>query len=180
MTWQDEISSEEWKDWQNIARKLSKSKRIHTTLGADDYAAAAIEKLLEQSERPPNVPAWLATTIRNQYIDRFRKIQARGGPSKREMSNEEWEEEMVAFAVGSPSVKLYLHDSVEEVLNVLNPKEKELLILSTAGYDNHQIALHLGYASNKAVATRLQQIKAKVNKSFQKSVERRKSAGPTD
>lgn len=179
MTWQDEVSSEQWKEWQDLAQKLSKSKRINTTLGPDDYAASAIEKLIEQEERPPNVPAWIATAIRNQYIDRFRKIQARGGPSKRELTNEEWEDEMVAFAVGSPSVKIYLRDSVNEILDVLNPKEKELLILSTAGYDNHQIALHLGYASNKAVATRLLQIKVKVNKAFKKSVEKRKSERPS-
>lgn len=180
MSWQSEVSPNEWEEWQNLARKLSKSKRVKTTLGSDDYAASAIEKLLEQEERPPNIPAWLATTIRNQYIDRFRKIQARGGPTKREMTNEEWEEEMVSFAMGSPSALIYIRDSIDEVLDVLTPREKEILILSTAGYDNHQIALHLGYASNKAVATRMQQIRDKVKKSHKKALEKRKSVPPTN
>lgn len=82
MTWQDEVSSEQWKEWQDLAQKLSKSKRINTTLGPDDYAASAIEKLIEQEERPPNVPAWIATAIRNQYIDRFRKFRLVAAPPK--------------------------------------------------------------------------------------------------
>jgi FixJ family two-component response regulator len=84
------------------------------------------------------------------------------------MTDEEWELEMLSFAVGSPSAKLVLKDSVEEILALLKDKEKELLILSAAGYDNHEIALHLGYASNKVVATRLAQISEKVRKAFQK------------
>ncbi len=164
MTWQSEVSPEEWEEWQKLARKLSRAKNVPTSLGYEDYAASAVERLLEQRERPDNIEAWLATAIKNQYIDRFRKIQKRGGPSKREMTDEEWELEMLSFAVGSPSAKLILKDSVREILDQLKDKEKEILILSTAGYDNHEIALHLGYASNKVVATRLAQITEKVRK----------------
>ncbi len=84
MTWQDEVTPEEWAEWQALARKASKQKKLFTTLGAEDYAASAIEKLLEQKERPANIEAWLRLTINNQYIDRFRKIQARGGVTIRE------------------------------------------------------------------------------------------------
>jgi RNA polymerase sigma factor (sigma-70 family) len=164
VTWQSEVSPEEWEEWQKLARKLSRAKNVPTSLGYEDYAASAVERLLEQRERPDNIEAWLATAIKNQYIDRFRKIQKRGGPSKREMTDEEWELEMLSFAVGSPSAKLILKDSVREILDQLKDKEKEILILSTAGYDNHEIALHLGYASNKVVATRLAQITEKVRK----------------
>jgi DNA-binding CsgD family transcriptional regulator len=47
-------------------------------------------------------------------------------------------------------------------LDKLNLKEKEILILSAAGYDNHDIAMYLGYKNNKIVATRLGQIEQKV------------------
>jgi DNA-directed RNA polymerase specialized sigma24 family protein len=162
MTWQDEVSAREWEEWQKLARKLSKSKKQATSLGAEDYAAQAIEKLLQQKERPANIEGWLALTIKRQYIDRFKKIQARGGASNRDLTDEQWEIEMISHAVRSPSIIIQRRDQVEEILSVLNQKEKEILILSAAGYDNHEIAMHLNYGSNKIVATRLAQIKVKI------------------
>ena len=58
-------------------------------------------------------------------------------------------------------------ESVGEVLAVLNEKEKEILILSAAGFDNHQIAIYANYKNNKIVATRLAQIAEKVRKSVE-------------
>ena len=168
MTWQSDVAPEQWAEWQEFARKASKSKKMHTTLGAEDYAASAIEKLLEQKERPANVEAWLRKTINNQYIDRFRKIEARGGVSHREWSDERWEEEMISHAFGSPSVMVAIKDHVNQVLKVLNEKEKELLILAAAGFDNHQIAIYANYKNNKIVATRLAQIAQKVKTEVEK------------
>jgi len=168
LSWQDDVTPAQWDEWQAIARKAAKSQRVFTTLGAEDYAAAAIEKLLMQSQRPANVEAWLRTTIKNQYIDRFRKIQARGGVTIRELSDERWEEEMVSRAVGSPSVLVVARAHVSEILNVLKVKEKEILIMHAAGFDNHQIANYLNYGSNKIVATRLAQIAQKVKTEVEK------------
>lgn len=168
MSWQDEVTAEEWDEWQNLARRLSKSKKQALSLGAEDYAAQAIEKLLQQEARPNNVEGWLALTIKRQYIDRFKKIEARGGGSNRNLSDEQWEMEMISHAVRSPSLLIQRRDQVEEVLNVLNQREKEILILSVAGYDNHEIAMHLGYKTNKIVATRLAQIAKKVQEALEK------------
>jgi DNA-directed RNA polymerase specialized sigma24 family protein len=168
LTWQGDVTPEQWEEWQAIARKAAKSQRVFTTLGAEDYAASAIEKLLMQSQRPVNVEAWLRTTIKNQYIDRFRKIQARGGVTVRELSDERWEEEMVSRAVGSPSVLVVARAHVSEILDVLKVKEKEILIMHAAGFDNHQIANYLNYGSNKIVATRLAQIAQKVKTEVEK------------
>jgi DNA-directed RNA polymerase specialized sigma24 family protein len=168
LSWQDDVTPAQWDEWQAIARKAAKSQRVFTTLGAEDYAAAAIEKLLMQSQRPANVEAWLRTTIKNQYIDRFRKIQARGGVTIRELSDERWEEEMVSRAVGSPSVLVVARAHVSEILDVLKVKEKEILIMHAAGFDNHQIANYLNYGSNKIVATRLAQIAQKVKTEVEK------------
>ena len=164
--WQDEVSAREWDEWQKFARKLSKSKKQATSLGPEDYASQAIEKLLQQENRPFNVEGWLALTINRQYIDRFKKIQARGGGSNRDLTEEQWEMEMVSHAVRSPSLMIQRRDQVEEVLSVLNQKEKEILILSAAGYDNHEIAMYLNYRNNKIVATRLGQIAEKVTKAL--------------
>ena len=162
MSWTDDVSPEQWQEWMAIAKKLSGAKKQATSLGYEDYAAQAIEKLIEQPSRPTNIEGWLALTIKRQYIDRFRKIQARGGASNRELSDEEWEEEMVVFAVGSPSALVQRQESVKEVLALLTDKEREILIMAAAGYDNHDIAMHLNYRTNKIVATRLQQIREKV------------------
>jgi DNA-directed RNA polymerase specialized sigma24 family protein len=139
-----------------------------TSLGPEDYAAQAIEKLLQQENRPANIEGWLALTINRQYIDRFKKIQARGGVSNRDLTDEQWEIEMVTHAVGSPSGLVRIKESVDEVLSVLNAKEKEILILSAAGFENDEIAMHLGYGSNKIVATRLGQITKKVKEQVHK------------
>ncbi len=168
MSWRDSVTPAEWEDWQEIARKAAKSKKLHTSLGPEDYAAQAIEKLLEQKNRPANVEAWLRLTIKNQYIDRFRKIEARGGISLREWSDERWEQEMVSHAFGSPSIMVAIKDQVDQVLKVLNETEKELLILAAAGFDNHQIATYADYKNNKIVATRLAQIAQKVRSEVEK------------
>lgn len=162
MTWTDDVSPEQWQEWLKLAKKLSGAKKQVTSLGYEDYAAQAIEKLIAQPTRPANVEGWLGLTIKNQYIDRFRKIQARGGASNRELSDEEWEEEMVMFAVGSPSALVQRQESVKEVLALLTDKEREVLIMAAAGYDNHDIANYLNYRTNKIVATRIQQIREKV------------------
>ena len=165
--WQNEVSPEQWEEWMDTAQRLSKSKKQATSLGPDDYASQAIEKLFSQDERPANVEGWLALTIKRQYLDRFKKIKARGGGSNRDLTDEQWEMEMISHAVRSPSLLIQRRDQVEEVLNLLNQKEKEILILSAAGYDNHEIAMHLNYGSNKIVATRLAQIAKKVNKALE-------------
>jgi DNA-directed RNA polymerase specialized sigma24 family protein len=160
--WQDKITPEQWDAWLKFARTLSKAKKVNTSLGAEDYAAQAIEILLQQEKRPVNVEGWIALTIKRSYIHRFRKIAARGEHSMRDLSDEQLGEEMISFAAGSPSVLVRVKESVDEILDVLNLKEKEILILAAAGFDNHEISEQLEYKNNKIVATRIKQIEQKV------------------
>ena len=53
--WQDLQSAEQWDAWLKFARTLSKARKVNTSLGAEDYAAQAIEILLQQEKRPANV-----------------------------------------------------------------------------------------------------------------------------
>ena len=160
--WQSEATPQEWDEWLRLARRLCKVKRVNTSLGSEDYAAQAIEKLVMQENRPVNIEGWLALTIKRQYIDRFKKIQSRGGSPHRDLNDEQWEYEIVSHAIGSPSGLFRMRESVTEVLAILTEKEKEISIMSVAGFDNHDIAEHLGYGTNKIVATRLGQISNKV------------------
>ena len=170
MNWQSDVTPQEWQEWMKLARKLSKAKKVITSLGTDDYAAQAIEKLVMQENRPANIDGWLALTIKRQYIDRFKKVQARGSASIRDLSDEQWEYEMVCHAIGSPSGLYRNKESVNEVLAILTEREREILIMSAAGYDNHQIAMHLGFRTNKIVATRLGQISQKVKDQLSKEI----------
>ena len=170
MNWQSDVTPQEWQEWMKLARKLSSAKKVFTSLGTDDYAAQAIEKLVMQENRPANIDGWLALTIKRQYIDRFKKIQARGSASIRDLSDEQWEYEMVCHAIGSPSGLYRKQESVNEVLAILTDREREILIMSAAGYDNHEIAMHLGFRTNKIVATRLGQISQKVRDELGKAI----------
>ena len=68
----DEEARYAWKVALNISGKNGKS-----TLGPEDFAAQAIEKLLELETMPDNLEGWLKAVITNLYIDRSRNIDAR-------------------------------------------------------------------------------------------------------
>ncbi len=77
---------------------------------------------------------------------------------------------MVCHGIGSPSGLYRKTESVNEVLSILPEREREILIMSAAGYDNHEIAMHLGFRTNKIVATRLGQISQKVKDQLSKEI----------
>lgn len=41
MTWQDEVTPTQWAEWQDVARRTSKDKKMHKSLGPEDYAVLA-------------------------------------------------------------------------------------------------------------------------------------------
>ena len=161
MPWTDEITPQQWEEWMKLARKLSGVKKQATSLGYEDYAAQAIEKLIQQPTRPNNIEGWLALTINRQYIDRFRKIQARGGASNRDLSDEEWEQEMAFYAVGGPSGFFQKQESVAEVLAVLTDKEREIIRLFFGIGMNHGLTLEEIGAKFNLTRERVRQIKEK-------------------
>jgi len=168
--WQDEVTQQDWAEWMKLAQKISGARRANTSLGPSEYASQAIEKLLTQEKRPTHIESWLTTTIKNLYIDRFRHMNAFGGIHKADLDDEQWEYEMVRFAVRSPSLMIGQRDQIKRILELLSIKECEILIMAAAGYDNHAISEQLGYASNKVVATRLRQISQKVETLVQQAL----------
>lgn len=162
--WQDEVTDQQWDEWMKLAHKLSLARGRKISTGSSEYASQAIEKLLKQEKRPANIEGWLALTIKNLYIDRFRRLNAHGGIHKADLDDEQWEYEMVRFAIRSPSLLVSQRDQIKQIMSKLTEKECEILIMAAADYDNHTIAEHLGYASNKVVATRIRQISDKVAK----------------
>lgn len=163
--WVEEVTPDEWDKWMDITRRVASQRQMNTSLGQEAYAAEAIEKLLEQEERPANIEAWLRTVIRNIYIDRSRRNARRQFDYFKDVDNQEVEREMISSVVG-PSSRVIQLDEVRRILNTLSVKEQELLVLSAAGLDNHDIADELGYATNKTVATRIKQIQQKIRKTL--------------
>jgi len=164
--WQDEVTLDEWQLWQSVARQASIRRGQITSLGHEDYAAQAIEKLLVQEVRPPNVEAWLRTTIRNAYIDRWRKITARGGESERNIDDQEFERELKSTLLGPKSAYM-VQESVNEILGHLSDKHQRLVLLYAAGYDPDEIAVELGYGSSQAVSNQLRRIQQALKERFE-------------
>jgi hypothetical protein len=65
----DEQAKYAWKVALNIS-----GKNGHSTLGHEDFAAQAIEKLLMLETLPDNLEGWLKAVITNLYIDRNRHV----------------------------------------------------------------------------------------------------------
>jgi RNA polymerase sigma factor (sigma-70 family) len=161
-----QYSEEELQKALTTANKFAQ-KWTHTSLGFEDYAATAIEKLLIQERKPENIEAWLKMVITNMMIDRHKKIKARK-PSLRDLSPEE----IQAIAVGrndrSMTSLFAIKDYVANILDSLPVKEQQLLILDAAGFSTKEISEELGYAGAKVVATRIKQVRNKVRASLEK------------
>jgi RNA polymerase sigma factor (sigma-70 family) len=158
------FTDEELKRALTVANKFA-MKWTHTSLGAEDYASTAIEKLLIQKQKPENIEAWLKMVITNMMIDRHKKLKARK-PSLRDLSPEE----IQAIAVGrndrTMSSLVAINDQVADILDQLPDKEQQLLVLDAAGFTTKEIADELDYASAKVVATRIKQVRNKVKKNL--------------
>lgn len=161
--WVEDMPEDEWDNVIKIANKIAKKESNHLSLGHEDYAATAVEKLLQEKERPRSIEAWLRTVIRRQMIDRARKIEARGGSSLRDLTIEEIEREMLTRIQPSLGSIYANKEVVEELFSRLTLQEQKILAMYSLGFDNHTIANELNFASNKVVATRLGQIRRKLS-----------------
>ena len=136
-----------------------------SSLGFEDYASSAIEKLLIQESKPQNITAWLKFVIRNMMIDRARKINARGD-TLRGLEIDEIQQ-MVSGNSSSLSSKVVDTELLISTLATLPLKTQQLLILDAAGFTTAEIAKELSYASAKVVATRLKQVRTQLRKNIE-------------
>lgn len=161
--WTDSVSNEEWAEWTAVARRHSVLRLRNSSLGPEEYAARAIEKLLKENSRPPNIEAWLRLVINRQSIDRHRKIETVG----RDVLYDGLDEELEA-RVFRQGTRLGLsnghvqREEVERVMSVLGQDEYAVIMRHIQGHDNHEIADEFGYKSNRVAATRIAQIKKKI------------------
>ena len=160
----EEQAKHAWKVALNISRKNG-----HTTLGHEDFAAQAIEKLLKLETLPDNLEGWLKAVITNLYIDRQRHIDARRrnfGKSFHGHSDEEIAELVADKNQPSMSSFLVNVDFAREVLESLPFRDQQIWVPHTAGYSTAEIAVQLDFANAQVVATKMGQIRTKLQKAF--------------
>ena len=76
-------------------------------------------------------------------------------------------EELVAD-IDQPSMSSLLVnvDFAREILESLSPTDQQILVLHTAGYSTAEIAIQLDFANAQVVATKMGQIRTKLQKAF--------------
>ena len=162
------FTDEELKQALLIATKYARTWE-QTSLGNEDYAATAMEKLIVLKEKPANLEAWIKLVIKNMMIDRHRKISKRPA-TLREMSPEE----IQAIAIGrnDPSLTSLVgnQDVVAKLLEKLDPKYQQLLILDAAGYPSREIAEELGYKNARVVATLIKKLRNELKEQLKGSL----------
>ena len=156
------LSDDEAKWAMKVA--LDQSKRFGpTSLGYEDYAASAVEKLLMQEQPPPNIEAWIRLVVTNMMYDRNKKIRARK-PSLRGLEPDQLDAMLLGQRKASLSTQVVNQALLADLLEDLSEKDQRLLILDAAGMKSKEIAEELGFANAKVVATRIQQVRKKLKK----------------
>lgn len=156
------LSDDEAKWAMKVA--LDQSKRFGpSSLGYEDYAASAVEKLLMQEQPPPNIEAWIRLVVTNMMYDRSKKIRARK-PSLRGLEPDQLDAMLLGQRKASLSTEVVNQALLTDLLEDLSEKDQRLLILDAAGMKSKEIAEELGFANAKVVATRIQQVRKKLKK----------------
>jgi DNA-directed RNA polymerase specialized sigma24 family protein len=118
---------------------------------------------------PDNLEGWLKAVITNLYIDRNRHVDARHRNLGKTFSGHTDDEiaELVADR-DQPSMSSLLVnvEFAREVLESLSPTDQQILVLHTAGHSTAEIAIQLDFANAQVVATKIGQIRAKLQKAF--------------
>ena len=163
-----ELTEEQAKHAWKVALNIS-GKNGHTTLGHEDFAAQAIEKLLKLEAMPDNLEGWLKAVITNLYIDRNRHVDARHrnlGKTFVGHTDDEIAELVTDKDQPSMSSLIVNVEFAREVLESLSPTDQQILVLHTAGHSTAEIAIQLNFANAQVVATKIGQIRTKLQKAF--------------
>lgn len=162
------LSDDEAKWAMKVA--LDQSMRFGpTSLGYEDYAASAVEKLLMQEPAPANIEAWIRLVVTNMMFDRSKKIKARK-PSLRGLEPDQLDAMLLGQRKTSLSTQVANQELLADLLEDLSEKDQRLLILDAAGMKSKEIAEELGFANAKVVATRIQQVRKKLRKALESEV----------
>ena len=163
--WQDEVTPQEWEEWQEIARIASHGRSRSSFNSSQDLASAVMEKLLKAAQRPENVEAWIRKTTGTTFIDFWR---TRSKIKKVDIDAFDQDEDAqfaraVTETLMGPKTAYLLQESIQEILGYLPEKQQKMVLMSAAGFSNLEIADELGYASSNAVSNQLRRIRDEIS-----------------
>ena len=162
--WQDDVTHEEWEEWQQIARRASHGRNRSALNSSQDLASLVMEKLLKAETRPPNVEAWITTVAGTTFIDlwRTRSQVAKVDIEDESLHRDEEFTRAVTETLMGPKTAYIFQESVHEILGYLPEKQQKMILMSAAGFSNLEIADELGYASSNAVANQLRRTREEI------------------
>lgn len=162
--WQDDVTPEEWEEWQMIARQASQGRNRSSVNSSQDLESAVMEKLLKAAERPENIEAWIRKAAGTTFIDFWRTRSKIKKVDIDELNQDEDAEfaRAITETLMGPKTAYLLQESIQEMLSHLPEKQQRMVLMSAAGFSNSEIADELGYASSNAVANQLRRIRQEI------------------
>lgn len=144
---------------------LARARRlIQDSHTAQDVAQDAMIRLLVQDSPPANIEAWLTRVVTNLANDHHRQQNRRqpppgaigegGLPEERDLLDRG-----LAKWVSGPALDAI---KLQNVLDSLNQRERQILTLHLQGWTNSEIADELGYANEASVRTQLSRTKSRI------------------
>lgn len=125
-------------------------------LEAEDVAQDVVTAYLRLADEPASWKAWTRTATRHRLIDVARQ---RVDDLEQELSHR-------ARHHGGPSAGVIADFQVREVLGVLTPKHRALLVDHLSGWSAAELAEAYGYASSAAASQTVSRVLKKLRAAF--------------
>jgi RNA polymerase sigma-70 factor (ECF subfamily) len=125
-----------------------------------DLLQDALESLLKLPERrkPENGDAWLRTCMRNRYVDQLRHDKRFPSDSIDDMETQE----PLSMTWPDPAELLINQNQVQQILDQLQPQERELLYLWACEEYTAQEIADLQSAPRGTILSRIHRLRARI------------------
>ena len=180
------ISDTGWGEMLDVARAEG-MRLTRDEFHADDLAGMAINKIFSRREiiSKEGRAAYVRACVRNAYFDelRYERAAMRGGPMA-ELPEEDLLGQLTFIggsrsSAKSPSQKLMYRERkqeiqrlIEQILDGLNVRQREMLMLVASDMSNDEIATMMGYANSDSLKTTLSRLRKAIRDQYGLDVER--------
>ena len=180
------ISDTGWGEMLEVARAEG-MRLTRDEFHADDLAGMVIKKIFSRREviSKEGRAAYVRACVRNAYFDelRYERAAMRGGPMA-ELPDEDLLGQLNFIggprsSAKSPSQKLIgrerkreMHRLIEQVLDGLNERQREMLMLVASEMSNDEIATMMGYENSDSVKSTLSRLRKAIRDQYGLDFER--------